>query len=58
MYPKEWTEVCTGESLDNGQWLLCTLDPATVDPGLYVLRAGFALPDQRSQSAETYISIE
>ncbi len=58
MYPEEWTEVCSGGALENGQWLLCSLDPAGLDQGLYVLRAGFALPEQRYRSSETYFSIE
>lgn len=57
MYPERWTEVCTGESLENGRWLLCTLDPASLDPGLYALRTAFIFPGQAYRSAETYFEI-
>ncbi len=57
MYPDQWREVCSGEWLENGRWLLCSLDPAALDPGLYVLRAGVTLPDQVYRSDETYFEI-
>ena len=57
MYPTQWQEVCSGGSLENGQWKLCTLDTARFDPGLYVLRTAFTLPEQEYQSAETYFII-
>ena len=58
MYPTQWTEVCSGGSLENGQWMLCTLDPSTLDPGLYVLRTAFTFPDQIYRSAETFFEVE
>ena len=58
MYPTEWQEICSGEALENGQWKLCTLDASTLEPGLYVLRTAFTLPNQQYQSAETYFEIE
>ena len=57
MYPTEWEEVCSGGSLENGQWLLCSLDTSKFDPGLYALRTAFILPDQSYRSAETYLQI-
>lgn len=57
MYPVRWQEVCSGGGLSNGQWKVCTIDTAKFDPGLYVLRAAFTLPDQTYQSAETYFII-
>lgn len=58
MYPTQWQEVCSGGILENGQWKLCTLDGSTLEPGLYVLRTAFTLPNQQYQSAETYFEIE
>ena len=58
MYPEQWTEVGSGTGLDSGQWLLCTLDPASLEPGLYALRAAFTLPDGKYRFAETYFEIE
>lgn len=58
MYPSEWKEVCSGGSLENGQWLLCSLDTSKLDPGLYALRTAFILPDQTYRSAETYLQIK
>lgn len=57
MYPEQWKEVCSGGSLENGQWLLCTLDAASLSPGLYALRAAFTLPDQGYQAGEKYFTI-
>ena len=57
MYPTKWQEVCSGGSLENGQWLLCTLEASELDPGLYCLRTAFTLPNQVYQSAETYFQI-
>lgn len=58
MYPDQWQEVCSGGSLENGQWLLCTLDTSGLEPGLYALRTAFTLPDREYRSAETYFQIE
>ena len=58
MYPTQWREVCSGGTLENGQWKLCTLDAFTLEPGLYVLRTAFTLPNQQYQSSETYFEIE
>ncbi len=57
MYPERWTEVCTGGSLENGQWLVCSLDPAALEAGLYALRTAFIFPDQGYNSAETYFEV-
>ena len=57
MFPEQWKEVCSGGSLENGQWLLCTLDAASLDPGLYALRAAFILPDHVLRTGETYFTI-
>ena len=57
MFPSKWREVCSGGALENGQWLLCSLDAAELDPGLYSLRTAFTLPNQVYQSAETYFQI-
>ncbi len=57
MFPSQWTEVCSGGSLENGQWMLCKLDSASLEPGLYALRTAFTLPDQEYRSAETYFEI-
>ena len=57
MYPTQWTEVCSGESLDNGKWMLCSIDPSTLEPGLYAMRTSFSLPNQGYRSAETYFEI-
>ena len=58
MYPAQWQEVCSGGSLENGQWLLCSLNTKSFEPGLYVLRTAFTLPDQKYREAETYFEIE
>ena len=57
MFPTQWQEVCSGGALDNGQWKLCTLDGAKLDPGLYSLRTAFILPEQGYQAAETYFEL-
>ena len=54
---KQWEEVCSSGALENGQWLLCTLNTETLTPGLYALRTAFTLPDQGYQTAETYFEI-
>ncbi|MBQ6502654.1 MAG: transglycosylase domain-containing protein [Flexilinea sp.] len=54
MFPSEWQEVCSGSALDNGQWKLCTLDGADLEPGLYCLRTAFMLPEQGYQAGESY----
>ncbi len=58
MYPTQWTEVCSGKSLENGQWLLCSLNSSSLEPGLYSLRTAFTLPDRAYRSAETYFTVE
>ena len=58
MYPMQWTEVCSGDSLENGQWLLCSLNSGALEKGLYVLRTAFTLPDRTYRSAETYFTVE
>ena len=58
LYPTQWTEVCTGEPLDNGRWMLCSIDPSTLEPGLYALRTAFTLPNQGYRSSETYFQIQ
>lgn len=58
MYPKQWTEICSGGALENGQWLLCSLDASGLETGLYALRTSFTLPKQGYRSAETYFEIE
>ena len=57
LYPTQWTEVCTGETADNGKWMLCSIDPDTLEPGLYALRTAFTLPNRGYRSAETYFEI-
>lgn len=57
LYPTQWTEVCTGTSLDNGKWMLCSIDPSTLEPGLYAMRTAFFLPNQGYRSAETYFEV-
>ena len=57
MYPEQWTEVCTGDALENGRWLLCSLDPASLEPGLYALRTAFTFADRGYRSAETYFEV-
>ena len=57
MFPTQWQEVCSGGALDNGQWKLCTLDGAKLEPGLYSLRTAFILPEQGYQAAETYFEL-
>ncbi len=58
MYPVQWKEVCTGGSLENGQWRLCSLDPSALEPGLYVIRTAFTLPNQVYRYAETYFEVQ
>ena len=57
LFPTQWTEVCSGDSLDNGKWMLCSIDPKTLEPGLYALRTSFSLPNQGYRSSETYFEI-
>ena len=57
LYPTQWTEMCSGEGMDNGRWMLCSIDPSSLEPGLYALRASFSLPKQGYRSSETYFEI-
>ncbi|MBR6090681.1 MAG: transglycosylase domain-containing protein [Anaerolineaceae bacterium] len=58
MYPTLWQEICKGENLENGQWLLCSPDTSEFEQGLYVLRVSAILPDDLYQSAETYFTVQ
>ena len=58
MYPESWREMCRGAALENGRWLLCSLDGEDLTPGLYALRAAFISEDSQYQSAETYFEIK
>ena len=57
MYPESWQEMCRGAALENGRWLLCSLDGDALTPGLHALRAAFISADNKYQSAETYFEI-
>ena len=54
-YPETWSEQCFGQSIESGQWKLCSISTNALSPGLNCIHITLVTDQNIVYSADTYI---